>query len=857
MKKSILLVVVFLFSLFQAKAVLKEKDLAQTLGVLRAELERTYNETTIQYARFEQRNAEQHANLIAMMQKSNQIALMLYSQNSDFTLDMAYACQAATEQYRSLRIRHLPFAKIKEKLTSEIERYDELIQALQDLPPRVRPNGELMKLPDSIRAMMPKMIVDTSKMAPFLLDEQGMEDREVCLDYATALRDKYQQMLDLVVRDEEHYSLVSKRVKELNDYAMARYETIQKNIFVNGDDNYFTTLKRFSSYLKLAKKDVNDKYKPLKEKSQWRGPVVIGISLFMLFYILVASVLSYAIVRWILPKRVRERLSDKKKRPLLTVACGVAIFAISIMVAKMFMKHNFVLMAINLMITFAWLMEAILLSLLIRLKDRQVKSGILTYLPFLTMAFLVIVFRIILIPNNLVNLIYPPILLGFTFWQIFVIRHRIKHLPSSDMIYAVISLLAMIGACVASWFGFVLMAVEVMIWWTIQLAAIQTITCFYDLAIAFKRHRLVRRIAEDKDIKIRSPKEEEKWYKKWNAAINKGEYIAKTWFFDFVYRCLLPCFAVLSVPASIYFAAGIFEMSSFCIQIFFYPFINKPTLIQLSLYKICLVLELFFLFRYLNYVIKAFYHLFKITNHKDADTPINITLPNNVITIIVWGVFIIASLVILQVPGSGISIVMAGLATGLGFAMKDLLENLVYGITLMSGRLRVGDFIECEGIQGKVDSINYQSTQLVTYDGSVITFQNATLFTKNFQNLTRNHGYVRAKIPVGVSYGTNVAQVREMLIARLKPLIGKKEDKKMYIDPKKGFSVFFSGFGESSVDLLVVCWVLVEEKFSYIPKIQETIYNTLNENNISIPFPQRDLHIMEVNYTSDKKKQEE
>ena len=93
------------------------------------------------------------------------------------------------------------------------------------------------------------------------------------------------------------------------------------------------------------------------------------------------------------------------------------------------------------------------------------------------------------------------------------------------------------------------------------------------------------------------------------------------------------------------------------------------------------------------------------------------------------------------------SIVMAGLATGLGFAMKDLLENFIYGISLMTGRLRVGDYIECDGVQGKVDSINYQSTQIVTLDGSVMAFQNSALFSKNFKNLTRNHGYVL----VGVS----------------------------------------------------------------------------------------------------------
>jgi len=204
---------------------------------------------------------------------------------------------------------------------------------------------------------------------------------------------------------------------------------------------------------------------------------------------------------------------------------------------------------------------------------------------------------------------------------------------------------------------------------------------------------------------------------------------------------------------------------------------------------------------------------------------------------------VIAVMMILEVSGKGISIVMAGLATGLGFAMKDLLENFVYGVILMTGRLRVGDYIECDGVQGKVESINYQSTQLITLDGCVITFQNAALFTKNFKNLTRNHGYVLVKIPVGVAYGTNVEKVRKLLVKSLESLAVKNAAGKYIVDTKQGFSVLFDNFGDSSVDLFVVCWALVEEKAGLIARVKEVIYNTLNKNHIEIPFPQQDVYI--------------
>ena len=59
----------------------------------------------------------------------------------------------------------------------------------------------------------------------------------------------------------------------------------------------------------------------------------------------------------------------------------------------------------------------------------------------------------------------------------------------------------------------------------------------------------------------------------------------------------------------------------------------------------------------------------------------------------------------------------------------------------MTGRVRVGDWIECDGIRGKVESVTYQSTQVLTNDGCIIAFLNSSLFNKNFKNLTCNHGY--------------------------------------------------------------------------------------------------------------------
>ena len=162
----------------------------------------------------------------------------------------------------------------------------------------------------------------------------------------------------------------------------------------------------------------------------------------------------------------------------------------------------------------------------------------------------------------------------------------------------------------------------------------------------------------------------------------------------------------------------------------------------------------------------------------------------------------------------------------------------------MSGRIHVGDYIECDGIAGRVESITYQSTQITTIDGGVIAFLNSALFSKNFKNMTRNHRYELIKVPVGVAYGTDVEQVRQLIIEALEPICHEKTDDGLTLtDTSIPVNVSFADFGDSSVDLKVCIWMLVEQKLAITARVRETIYNTLNKNGIEIPFPQRDVHL--------------
>ncbi len=913
----LLLVIFTLVGITQGDAVFKERDFGKTIDVLCAELELKYNKQKELMAKYEGNAKAQHQRLVATMQQIDQISLVLYSQSSEFSFAMAYACQQATDLYHNSMVAHMPFDRIMNRLDAEIERYDSLIYVLKHISPAISDEDEVQEQPkgktasrnkatqqpaviennDSVSTVEdiadsimqsaeathknsvpldgsendhPKMTIpgngqnEKDLLALYVLNDKEKDLRERCLIYAKALRNNFVRIKNKMSADKEYYDEVKNKLKSLNNYALKKYEELQNSIFRNGGNNYFAVLASMGRNTYRIQEEMNDKYSELKHvgdqhrvKSQWRGPVIVMTSVFILFYIFIATILSVIILIWCLPKKIRRNSIYQSKKAVIGLACGVFLFTVFITIAKSVVKHNFINMAVGITLNFSWLLLVILVSLLIRLNGKQIKSGVMVYTPFMLMAFVVIVFRIVFIPNNLVNLIFPPLLLAFTIWQFFVFKNRKAELPMSDVIFSFISLMTMIVACVLAWVGYTLLAVQIMVWWSFQLACIQTIICIYDLAKIYEEKFLVRRIKKDSLLNERSKgrkkkqMSDEKMKTKLLEQAKKGEHIGNTWFFDLLIKVVVPVLAVLSVLMSIRFAANMFDMNELLKKAFFYNFIDQEGLVQISLYKIVLVSALFFVFYYLNYVIHSVYRQYKLKQYAKTSPSRrpNITLANNIITILVWGSFFIFALVLFKVPKSGISLISAGLATGLGFAMKDILENFIYGLSLMSGRLRVGDYIECEGILGKVESIGYQSTQIVTLDGSIIAFLNAQLFGKNFKNMTKNHSYEYVKLPVGVAYGVDVENVRTILVEELNSKLSSltSQSGRPVIQKKQGFNVFFNNFGDSSVDLLVAFWVLVEERISFTYKVKEIIYNTLRQNNIEIPFPQRDVYIRQMN----------
>ncbi len=858
MKRILTLLLAFALVSTGARAVLKEKDLGRTLGVLRAELATDYEKMREFVQMYEQQAEEQHQQLVGYMAQCEQIGLMLYSQSTDNIFDMAYACQQASALYRELQKKQNKkeqYDRVVERMRREMERYDDMIVTLRSMPPIDTDTADsllsesdsiLLSVIDSLGSGQAAPLVDEAGGEPLYLEGQQLKDREACVKYAQAMRDNLQTFLSAMEEERVYYHSVQDKAEKLNKFAQSRYKVLQDNIFKNGDANYFSVLGNLPTYVGRMTGTLESKYKPLEGHeqgySEWRGVPVLSVSVFLVFYLAISLAISYAALRWLLPKRWRaERY--RLKRTMLNNVVGIALFAVIVMVVRSQVDRSSIQMGTELVINMAWLMEVIFLSLFIRLKDEQMMPAVRIYTPLMLMAFVVILFRIVLMPTVMTNLIYPPILLAFALWQFFANRRRAGGLPALDRVFANICTAVMVVSCVMAWAGYSLMAVQVMIWWTFQFAAIMTVTCLYDLMNMFEVRFLVFRLHPGLKVASDEGKDVRRQVQQVLEEMKKGRHFGKTWFYDLVNTTLVPILAVGSVILSVYQAGGVFEMTEMFMRSFVTDFIDQEGLIQVSLYKLCIVVAMWFVFRYLNYAVHSIYQNFKRSRLKAGDT-LNTTMANNVIAIIFWGLYAMITLVILHVPRSGISVVGAGLATGLGFAMQSIIENFFYGISLMAGRLRVGDFIECDGVSGRVESITYQSTQIITADGCVIAFLNSALFSKNFKNRTRNHHYELTKIPFSVAYGTDVEQVRGMVVSALTPIREEKNrNDKLILKPEEEPYIVFSEFGSSSVDLLACVWILVEEKIGLTARIKELIYDTLNANGIEIPFPQTDVHI--------------
>ena len=189
----------------------------------------------------------------------------------------------------------------------------------------------------------------------------------------------------------------------------------------------------------------------------------------------------------------------------------------------------------------------------------------------------------------------------------------------------------------------------------------------------------------------------------------------------------------------------------------------------------------------------------------------------------------------LGVETSSIIALFASIGVGVGMALSGTLQNFAGGIMILLFKpFKVGDFIEAQGQSGTVKEIQIFNTILTTPDNKIIIVPNGGLSTGITKNYSKEETR-RVDWEFGIAYGDSYDKARSVIEGLL------NADKRVMKDP--AYFIALTSLGESSVNIVVRCWVNAADYWGVFFDMNEKVYKTFAEENLNIPFPQMDVHL--------------
>ena len=204
--------------------------------------------------------------------------------------------------------------------------------------------------------------------------------------------------------------------------------------------------------------------------------------------------------------------------------------------------------------------------------------------------------------------------------------------------------------------------------------------------------------------------------------------------------------------------------------------------------------------------------------------------------------FIFSIVIIMSLDATGVKITAllaasTALFVGIGLGMQKLFQDIISGIFILVDKtVTINDVIEIDKKVGKITQVGLRTTKAITQDDKILVIPNHKFLNEILFNWTQNDVMTRESIDIGVAYGTDVDLVKALLLGIV------MQESAILNDPKP--TVFFTDFGDSALKFKLHFYI--GDSF-HLPEVQSKlrykVYKTFNENNISIPFPQRDVHV--------------
>lgn len=225
----------------------------------------------------------------------------------------------------------------------------------------------------------------------------------------------------------------------------------------------------------------------------------------------------------------------------------------------------------------------------------------------------------------------------------------------------------------------------------------------------------------------------------------------------------------------------------------------------------------------------------KLLSRRHVDASVQSFL-RSLVKIMLTVLLIISVIGALGINTTSFAALLASAGVAIGMALSGNLQNFAGGLVILLFKpYRVGDWIEVQGVQGKVQEIQIFHTLLLQADNKVVFIPNGSMSTAVVVNYTRNDTR-RVEWTVGIDYGESVDKAKDVILSIL------KADQRIQADP--GPAVLVSALADSSVNLTVRVWVKNDDYWPVFHDIYNQIYDQFNAAGISIPFPQQTVHIV-------------
>ena len=582
---------------------------------------------------------------------------------------------------------------------------------------------------------------------------------------------------------------------ELHKHANLKRSSVIENMFTAKPPSLGIIARRFGDYLPLWQ---------IKLEGYFKSQVPVGMRFifqFLLIAILTTTFIRFTSKKWIIPSLQNHAILPKKNENIMLFNIGVSFIIIGVTceIANAFIPATDAREAIFRQPANAFFSTAILLMALTlrNAESRTVSQVIAVALPIVTQHFLFMCLYVALAPRIPILFLIPVINISCAIWLASQLR-RVRGTP----LLLTTALLSIVASLASIWLvalGYVYLAFTFTHGWQVILSQV-----ILAIVITFN----VMKLAYQPEQRKRS--------------------ILLTHF-------VIPVLWYLLLYSLFSWITRTYHLSDYFLTLFSTPMITH-TLVTITFNKIILIVLIATL---LQFGLTFFSESIRSSSEKKGTDPALIASALTLSTYISWTLFAIVALVICDVNTKSLQVMLGGFGLGLGFALKGILENFFCGVSLLIGQdIRPGDTIEIEtGTLATVKKITFSKTIVETVDGAIITYPNVQVKAKEFRNWTRNHRFRRFDICVDVAYGTDLTRARELL---LEAVLRQPHVELRY--PAEPI-VFISGFQDSAIRFIIRFWVSAPLYLEVSTQLQINVNTLFEKNNISIPFPQLDVHL--------------